>query len=141
MFQAQTAQLMLIIIIFSRIWPKISGIQSNLEQLGSLIPSFNALIDLQNECLKAKELNEESYKKIEPIQIKEGLNVKMYIFDTINIILSMLLKDINVQIPANHMTAIVGPSGAGKSTLIDLLMGLNQPEKGEVLVDGTLLNK
>ena len=37
------------------------------------------------------------------------------------------------------MTAIVGPSGAGKSTLIDLLMGLNQPEKGKVLVDGTLL--
>ena len=34
------------------------------------------------------------------------------------------------------MTAIVGPSGAGKSTLIDLLMGLNQPEKGEVLIDG-----
>ena len=73
MFQAQTAQLMLIIIIFSRIWPKISGIQSSLEQLGSLIPSFNALIDLQNECLQAKELSEESFKKIEPIQIKEGL--------------------------------------------------------------------
>ena len=33
------------------------------------------------------------------------------------------------------MTAIVGPSGAGKSTLIDLLMGLNMPEKGEVLID------
>ena len=37
------------------------------------------------------------------------------------------------------MTAIVGPSGAGKSTLIDLLMGLNQPEKGEVLIDGVPL--
>ena len=46
------------------------------------------------------------------------------------------LENINIQIPANHMTAIVGPSGAGKSTLIDLLMGLNQPEKGEVLIDG-----
>ncbi len=34
------------------------------------------------------------------------------------------------------MTAIVGPSGAGKSTLIDLLMGLNSPERGEVLVNG-----
>ena len=37
------------------------------------------------------------------------------------------------------MTAIVGRSGAGKSTLIDLLMGLNQPEKGEVLIDGYIL--
>ena len=37
------------------------------------------------------------------------------------------------------MTAIVGPSGAGKSTLIDLLMGLNLPEKGEVLIDGVPL--
>ena len=30
------------------------------------------------------------------------------------------------------MTAVVGKSGAGKSTLIDLLMGLNQPEKGKL---------
>ena len=28
------------------------------------------------------------------------------------------------------MTAIVGRSGAGKSTLIDILMGLNQPDRG-----------
>ena len=56
MFQAQPAQLMLIIVIFSRLWPRFIGIQSNLEQLGSLIPSFKTLIDLQNECLKAKEI-------------------------------------------------------------------------------------
>ena len=60
----------------------------------------------------------------------------MYIFDMIKINLHYALENINIQIPANHMTAIVGPSGAGKSTLIDLLMGLNQPEKGEVLIDG-----
>ena len=139
MFQAQTAQLMLIIIIFSRIWPKISGIQSSLEQLGSLIPSFNALIDLQNECLQAKELSEESFKKIEPIQIKEGLQCNNVNFRYNQHNAFYALNDINVQIPANHMTAFVGPSGAGKSTLIDLLMGLNQPEKGEVLVDGKRL--
>jgi len=39
------------------------------------------------------------------------------------------------------MTAVVGRSGAGKSTLIDLFMGLNQPECGEVLVDGMSLTK
>ena len=60
----------------------------------------------------------------------------MYIFAMIKIKSTYALENINIQIPANQMTAIVGPSGAGKSTLIDLLMGLNQPEKGEVLIDG-----
>ena len=141
MFQAQMAQLMIIIIIFSRIWPKVSGIQSSLEQLGALIPSFNALINLQNECLQAKELSEESFKKIEPIQIKVGLQCKNVYFRYNQQNSSYALKDINIVIPANRMTAFVGPSGAGKSTLIDLLLGLNQPEKGEVLVDGTPLTK
>ncbi|WP_338449852.1 ABC transporter ATP-binding protein [Niallia oryzisoli] len=139
MFQAQTAQLMLVIIIFSRIWPKVSGIQSNLEQLGSLIPSFHALLNLQNECLEAKELSEESFKNFESIQIKYGLQCKNVSFRYNQHNSFYALKDINVQIPSNHMTAFVGPSGAGKSTLIDLLMGLNQPEDGEVLVDGKRL--
>ena len=65
----------------------------------------------------------------------------MYIFAMIKIRSTYALEDINIKIPANQMTAIVGPSGAGKSTLIDLLMGLNQPEKGEVLVDGIPLTK
>jgi ATP-binding cassette subfamily C protein len=50
------------------------------------------------------------------------------------------LNNIHLKIPANRMTAIVGSSGAGKSTLIDLLMGLNKPENGEVLIDGILLS-
>ena len=139
MFQAQSAQLMLIIVIFARLWPRVSGIQSNLEQLGSLIPSFKALIDLQNECLKAQEINEESYTNVEPILIKDGLECQNVYFRYNQNQSSYALENINILIPANHMTAIVGPSGAGKSTLIDLLMGLNQPEKGNVLVDGTVL--
>ena len=58
MFQAQPAQFMLIILIFSRLWPRFTGIQSNLGAIRIIIPSFKALIDLQNECLEAKELND-----------------------------------------------------------------------------------
>ena len=52
---------MIIMVIFSRLWPGFTGIQSNLEQIGSIIPSFKALLELQNECLEAKELYNPDY--------------------------------------------------------------------------------
>ena len=42
--------------------------------------------------------------------------------------------DLNLEIKPGMSVAIVGPSGAGKSTLIDLLLGVLEPLKGEVLI-------
>jgi ABC-type multidrug transport system fused ATPase/permease subunit len=44
--------------------------------------------------------------------------------------------DIDLTIPAGSETAIVGTTGAGKSTLIDLMLGLLQPTRGQILIDG-----
>jgi ABC-type multidrug transport system fused ATPase/permease subunit len=134
-FQAQPAELILIVMIFTRLWPKFSGIQANLEQLGNIAPSFRALIDLQNECLKAKELNAVELHNVKPLSIIEGLECRNVNFRYDQNKLAYSLQNINLKVPANKMTAVVGRSGAGKSTLIDLLMGLNQPESGEVLID------
>ncbi|WP_226677956.1 ABC transporter ATP-binding protein [Mesobacillus jeotgali] len=141
LFQAQTAELMLILVIFSRIWPKVSGIQSNLEHISTLLPSFKALIQLQEECNREKELNENELLNNKKISIKKGIQCKHVFFKYEKNQSIYALDDINITIPANGMTAIVGPSGAGKSTLIDLLMGLNQPEKGMVLVDNIPLQR
>ncbi|MEH7493786.1 ABC transporter ATP-binding protein [Neobacillus niacini] len=135
MFEGQSASLFLILIIFSRIWPRITGIQSNLEQLGLALPSFKKLLDLQNQCIEGRELNETMIHNVNPIMIKKGLECKDVYFKY-NKAEQYALKKISLRFPANRMTAIVGPSGAGKSTLIDILMGLNQPEVGEVLIDG-----
>jgi ABC-type multidrug transport system fused ATPase/permease subunit len=139
MFQAQPTQLMLIMVIFSRLWPRISGIQSNLEQLGAVLPSFKVLIDLQNECTKAKELDGDSLRLIQPLYINKAIECHNVAFRYNSQQERFALKHVNLQIKANQMTAIVGRSGAGKSTFIDLLMGLNQPEQGEVLIDGKKL--
>ncbi|WP_026672551.1 ABC transporter ATP-binding protein [Alkalihalobacterium bogoriense] len=50
------------------------------------------------------------------------------------------LKEINLQIPIGSSVGIVGESGAGKTTLVDIILGLLKPNKGEILVDGLLLD-
>ena len=51
-----------------------------------------------------------------------------------------VVKDVNFEIPAGSITVLSGPSGAGKTTLIDLLIGLNRPVSGRVLIDDADLN-
>ncbi|KKZ98816.1 ABC transporter ATP-binding protein [Bacillus wiedmannii] len=140
MFQAQSTQLLLIILIFSRLWPRFMTIQSNLEQLAASIPAFKSLWELQEECKEAIEMQDiHQQKYIKPICIEQGIECKDVHFRYNKQESLYALQNINVQIPINSMTAIVGHSGAGKSTLIDVLMGLIQPEKGQVLIDGTPL--
>ena len=51
------------------------------------------------------------------------------------------LKDIDLLIPSNKVTAIVGMSGSGKTTILKLLLGLYPPTSGEVRVGGVLMNQ
>lgn len=51
------------------------------------------------------------------------------------------LKNVNLSIPARSTIGIVGTSGAGKSTLIDLLLGLLDPENGEIWIDDVVLSE
>ena len=46
---------MLIVIIFSRLWPKFTDIQSSAEQIVSTISAFKSLIELQQDCQDFKE--------------------------------------------------------------------------------------
>ena len=50
-----------------------------------------------------------------------------------------VLREINLEIPAGKVTAIVGASGSGKTTLLKLLLGLYQPTAGEILLGGVPL--
>lgn len=44
------------------------------------------------------------------------------------------LKNINITIPRNKVTAIVGASGSGKTTLIKLLLKYDKPTSGEIII-------
>jgi ATP-binding cassette, subfamily B, bacterial len=61
----------------------------------------------------------------------EGLSFQYWNRDQLS------LNDINLELPAGAVVALVGENGAGKSTFIKMLSGLYRPTAGRILVDGT----
>ena len=47
-----------------------------------------------------------------------------------------VLQDITFDVPKGRITAIMGPSGTGKSVMLKNIIGLLQPEAGEIWVEG-----
>lgn len=51
-----------------------------------------------------------------------------------------ILKGVNLEIPEGKTTVILGVSGGGKSTIIKHIVGLLQPDEGNIYVDGVKVN-
>jgi len=51
-----------------------------------------------------------------------------------------VLDGVNLTVAAQESLAIVGPSGSGKSTLLNLLGTLDQPDHGNIVIDGKNLS-
>lgn len=47
-----------------------------------------------------------------------------------------IISDISIKIPDGKLVAITGPNGGGKSTLARLIMGIEKPTSGKILLDG-----
>lgn len=48
----------------------------------------------------------------------------------------MVLRELTLTIHKGEAVAFIGPSGAGKTTLADIILGLLQPQRGKVYMDG-----
>ena len=152
--------LVLCIIILSNVFFINATFEETINQLiffvialSRLLPSFNRIITSYNFINYSEAVISKIYSIIEddnpkkyshvskPIELifqdKISLKKISYIYPNSN---KYVLKDIDLTIQNKSIFAIAGKSGSGKSTLINLMMGLMNPSKGEILVDKNTLN-
>src|SRR4051794_25027088 len=49
------------------------------------------------------------------------------------------LIDVDLELSRGESAAIIGKSGSGKSTLLNTISGIDRPESGELIINGTSL--
>lgn len=52
-----------------------------------------------------------------------------------------VIQDLNLDIAKGDRVGFIGTTGSGKSTLLDIVMGLLEPTKGQLLVDGQIIQR
>jgi ATP-binding cassette, subfamily B, bacterial len=79
--------------------------------------------------------------KIRVIPSDGTLEVKNLMFQYQGPHSEKVLNNVNLEIPAKKVTAIVGTSGSGKTTLVKLLLGFYRPVEGEITLDGRPIDR
>lgn len=129
-----TAELLILLFLFVRMIPRFSIIQRSYQYFINMLPAFASVMNLEEECKKATE----NQNDLENIQFSEEIKFKNVSFYYNKEKGSFGIEGLNLDIGTGKTTAIVGLSGAGKSTVCDLVMGLMKPDKGQILIDGSL---
>ena len=96
----------------------------------SLVAVYEDLKDIETH--KIQELKPRE-KRLEFNRDIEALGIKYKYPNSTNYV----LNNIDLKICKNKSVAFIGASGAGKTTLADVILGLLNPESGDILVDGT----
>lgn len=124
----------ILIVLFSRIYPRFSGINSNINIIISNLASVKLVMNLDETFLDKKIHDDKEHNSI-PFQKEIVIKNLGFAYPGGN----WLLRNFNETIPARKITGIVGESGRGKTSLIDIIAGLQRPVEGEIRVDAQLL--
>jgi ATP-binding cassette subfamily C protein len=123
------AELMLLLLIFYRLTPRLVQLQELLQRIHGVLPAYEAVSETLGRLVNAKEptgtrqfvglSSSIALRKIEARH--EGRTI---------------LSNVDLNVAAGTTVALIGPSGGGKTTLLDILAGVTQPTRGDVLIDG-----
>lgn len=98
--------------------------------------SFERLGEIHN-----REEEETGEGKIRTLPENAGFDLRNVSFHYEGPHSPYVLRDLELQIPAGRVTAVVGPSGSGKTTLLKLLLKFYEPDEGQIRLGGIQLSQ
>ncbi len=108
----------------------ISHLTTNFNELKQGQASLKRLNSIKNQPREISDIND-----FKPLSNPKGrIEFKNVIFNYERN--TQVLNNLNLEIEAGSIAALVGPSGAGKSTIFSLLLRFNRPQYGIVTLDG-----
>ena len=118
-----------------RLMPALQQIYSSFTQLTFVGPSLDKLTsDIKN----LKPFNENQDKGV--LSLNKAITLKNIHYEYPNASRTAL-KNINLSILAKSTVGIVGATGSGKTTTVDIILGLLEPQKGALEVDGKVITQ
>jgi ABC-type multidrug transport system fused ATPase/permease subunit len=118
-----------------RIMPAVQQIYASLANLAFVGPSLDKLY---NDFRDLKPLNENQNQDVINLDKEITLKNVYYNYPSAS---RTALKNINLIIPAKSIIGLVGATGCGKTTTVDIILGLLEPQKGTLEVDGKVITK
>lgn len=107
-------------------------LQGNIS-ISTFLPSYEQLVSLREQAAEVEEIEgQRIFTKLE-----RGIELKDIDFTYPG--RKQTLTNMSINIIKGQMTALVGESGSGKSTVTDLVLGLQIPGRGQVMIDGVPL--
>ncbi len=94
---------------------------------------------LYNEFQKVNAAAAENAKMFNIIRLEKNIEIKDLSFHYSQSS-NLVIKNINMNIERGKSIGFIGQSGSGKTTFINLLIGLLEPQKGRIEVDGNNIN-
>ncbi len=126
-----------IAISLRRLIPAAQNIYMQITQIGFYKNSFNKIID---DLVKSSDLK----NRYEDHSLRSDLPFKKFIeFKKISFSYQRdkTINNLSTKIKKGSFIGISGLSGQGKTTFLDIFANLLKPKKGEVIIDGQLINE
>ncbi|HOT16758.1 MAG TPA: ABC transporter ATP-binding protein [Bacteroidales bacterium] len=130
------ASFVILILLFSRIYPQLIAINTDVNMIVSNVASVKLVMQLDEDLPEPGVATGDVHPSV---ALKKEIRLEDITFAYPDG--EKLFDGFRAVIRANAITGIVGQSGRGKTTLIDLIAGLQRPGAGKIFIDGVPLDE